>query len=104
MHDAAAAMNEPLPPSHHRRPQPGDLAEGDINLSPLRRAWETEHIGARTRALLDADSALFLHQSLSTPCFDALRSCGGIWLEDVEGRRFMDFHGNNVHQVGYGHP
>src|SRR5439155_26733562 len=26
------------------------------------------------------------------------------WLTDVEGRRIMDFHGNNVHQVGYGHP
>src|SRR5690606_26977280 len=26
------------------------------------------------------------------------------WLEDVTGHRFMDFHGNNVHHVGYGHP
>ena len=46
----------------------------------------------------------FLHQSLSTPCFNALAACDGIWLEDVEGRRIMDFHGNNVHQVGYRHP
>jgi (R)-1-hydroxy-2-aminoethylphosphonate ammonia-lyase len=95
------AMNVPLPPPQ----QPRDLvAEGDVNLSPLRRAWEAEHIGSKTRALLDADSEHFLHQSLSTPCLDALKSCAGIWLEDVEGRRFMDFHGNNVHQVGYGHP
>ena len=97
-------MNEPLPPSQHRRAQSGDLAEGDINLSPLRRAWQAEHVGGKTRALLDADSEVFLHQSLSTPCLDALESCEGIWLEDVEGRRFMDFHGNSVHQVGYGHP
>ena len=90
-------MNEPLPRS--------DLAiEGDINLSPLRRAWESRHVSAATRARLDADSEYFLHQSLSTPCFNALKSCDGIWLEDVEGRRVMDFHGNNVHQVGYGHP
>ena len=47
---------------------------------------------------------VFLHQSLSTPCFNALASCDGIWLTDVEGRRVMDFHGNNVHQVGYRHP
>src|SRR5207244_3383791 len=26
------------------------------------------------------------------------------WLEDLDGRRIMDFHGNSVHQVGYGHP
>ena len=59
---------------------------------------------ARTRALLDADAEVFLRQSLSTPCFNALASCEGIWLTDVEGRRVMDFHGNNVHQVGYRHP
>ena len=57
-----------------------------------------------TRALLDADADVFLHQSLSTPCFNALASCDGIWLTDVEGRRVMDFHGNNVHQVGYRPP
>jgi 4-aminobutyrate aminotransferase len=87
-----------------RTPERNLASEGDVNLSPLRRAWESKHVGAATRALLDADSEHFLHQSLSTPCFNALKSCDGIWLEDVEGRRIMDFHGNNVHQVGYRHP
>ena len=79
-------------------------AEGDVNLSPLRRAWEAEQLHERTRSLLAADAEHFLHQSLSTPCLNALASCEGIWLTDVEGRRIMDFHGNSVHQVGYGHP
>jgi 4-aminobutyrate aminotransferase len=79
-------------------------SEGDVNLSPRRKSWEAEHIGPRTRALLDEDAKHFLHQSLSTPCMNALRASSGIWLEDVEGRRIMDFHGNSVHQVGYGHP
>ncbi|MCC6195034.1 MAG: aspartate aminotransferase family protein [Burkholderiales bacterium] len=84
---------------------PGDLAaEGDVNLSPLRRAWEREHVHGAARALLDRDAAAYLHQSLSTPCFDALAEAEGIWLTDVDGRRFMDFHGNNVHQIGYRHP
>jgi len=87
-----------------RTPERNLASEGDVNLSPLRHAWESKHVGAATRALLDADSEYFLHQSLSTPCFNALKSCDGIWLEDVEGRRIMDFHGNNVHQVGYRHP
>ena len=90
-------MNRPLPPA-------GIAAEGDVNLSPLRRAFETRHVHAATRRLLDADAEAFLHQSLSTPCFDALTACEGIWLTDVEGRRVMDFHGNSVHQVGYRHP
>jgi len=83
----------------------GDLAaEGDVNLSPLRRRWQDEHLSAATRALLAEDAKYFLHQSLSTPCLDALASASGIWLTDVEGRRYMDFHGNSVHQVGHGHP
>src|SRR4029453_8103378 len=90
-------MNKPLPPA--------DLAaEGDVNLSPLRQAFENAYVHDETRALLDADAEVFLHQSLSTPCFNALASCEGIWLTDVEGRRIMDFHGNSVHQVGYRHP
>jgi (R)-1-hydroxy-2-aminoethylphosphonate ammonia-lyase len=91
------AMNKPRPPV--------DLAaEGDTNLSPLRSAFQSAHVHDETRALLDADADVFLHQSLSTPCFNALASCDGIWLTDVEGRRIMDFHGNSVHQVGYRHP
>ena len=81
-----------------------DFSEGDVNLSPRRHAWEKANVGPKTRALLDRDAAAFLHQSLSTPCLDALVEAEGIWLTDAEGRRYMDFHGNNVHQVGYRHP
>ena len=28
----------------------------------------------------------------------------GFWLEDADGRRYLDFHGNSAHHVGYGHP
>jgi 4-aminobutyrate aminotransferase len=96
----AVATSQALP---QQSPIDG-AAEGDVNLSPARRAFESEHVRGRTRALLDADADVFLHQSLSTPCLDALVSCDGIWLTDVEGRRIMDFHGNSVHQVGYRHP
>lgn len=78
--------------------------EGDVNLSPRRAEWQARHIGAATRQLLEADARHFLHQSLSTPCLDALAEADGIYLTDVEGRRFIDFHGNNVHQVGYRNP
>jgi 4-aminobutyrate aminotransferase len=92
-----------------RAPTPTPLlaepaAEGDVNTTPARREFEAQHVHAATRALLDADAEVFLHQSLSTPCFNALASCEGIWLTDVEGRRVMDFHGNSVHQIGYRHP
>ncbi len=79
-------------------------SEGDINLSPIRRQWSAEHIGGKTRAILAEDERVFLHQSLSTPCLNAIEGCEGSYLIDVEGRKILDFHGNSVHQVGFGHP
>jgi len=81
-----------------------DRTEGDINSTPRRKEWMEKHLDAATRSLLDEDEKWFLRQSLSTPCLNALRAAGGIHIEDLQGRRYMDFHGNNVHQVGFGHP
>src|SRR5512147_326712 len=83
------------------RPLP---SESDVNHTPSRTAWQREHLDGPTRSLLARDSAAFLHQSVSTPCLAALRRAEGIWIEDTAGRRYMDFHGNNVHHLGYGHP
>jgi 4-aminobutyrate aminotransferase len=76
-------------------------SEGDINISRRRTAWQEEHLDAETRALLEEDARYFLKQSLSTPCLNVMRACEGIYIEDLQGRRYMDFHGNNVHQVGF---
>jgi 4-aminobutyrate aminotransferase len=81
-----------------------NLLEGDSNLSPRRREWAARNVDAAGQALLDEDARYFLQQSLSTPCLTGLRKAEGIWLEDTAGRRYMDFHGNNVHHIGYGHP
>ncbi len=79
-------------------------SEGDLNLSPARSEWAATHLHEDTEALLAEDARYFLHQSLSTPCLNALDGCDGSYLHDVEGRKILDFHGNSVHQVGYGHP
>jgi 4-aminobutyrate aminotransferase len=79
-------------------------SEGDINISPLRAQWSREQIDEETRALLDEDAKYFIHQSLSTPCLNVLDRCKGSVLIDRQGRELLDFHGNNVHQVGFGHP
>ncbi|RMF87474.1 MAG: aminotransferase class III-fold pyridoxal phosphate-dependent enzyme, partial [Nitrospinota bacterium] len=82
----------------------GYRSEGDINISPRRTAWAQANIDAETRQWLEEDARYFLHQSLSTPCLDVLTRCEGIYIEDLQGRRIMDFHGNNVHQVGFSNP
>ena len=81
-----------------------DHSEGDVNLSARRQAWQASHLDASTRQLLEEDQRWFLHQSMSTPCLNAVTGADGAWLTDVGGRRILDFHGNSVHQIGYGHP
>lgn len=83
---------------------PGLLSEGESNLSPRRSAWLGQHVSTESRGWLDADADVFLHQSLSTPCLDVLKRAEGAGIENLDGRRILDFHGNSVHQVGFGHP
>lgn len=77
--------------------------EGDGNSTPERQRWRSS-LGAQTRALLDEDERYFIRQSLSTPCLDVAERAAGALIVDAEGREILDFHGNSVHQVGYGHP
>ena len=82
-------------------PPPG---ESEINASPQRAAWQVHHLDEAGRQLLAEDARYFLHQSVSTPCLAAIRRAEGCWIEDSAGRRYLDFHGNSVHHIGYGHP
>ena len=79
-------------------------SEGEANVSARRRAWAARSLDAAAQAAVAEDARYFLHQSVSSPCLTAIRRAEGIWIEDVQGRRYMDFHGNNVHHIGYGHP
>jgi 4-aminobutyrate aminotransferase len=78
--------------------------ESEVNLSPRRQVWQDAHLDEPTRQYLAEDARYFLHQSVSTPCLSAIRRAEGLWIEDTAGRRYMDFHGNNAHHIGYGHP
>src|SRR5262245_16508745 len=78
-------------------------SEGDLNSSPHRSAW-IANLDAETRHWLEEDSKYFLHQSLSTPCLDVLKRAEGAGFTTLRWHELLDFHGNNVHQVGFGHP
>ncbi|EGQ8526175.1 TPA: aspartate aminotransferase family protein [Vibrio parahaemolyticus] len=90
-------MTQNIKPIHFR-------SEGDVNTTPARQAWNASMDDERTQALLKRDSEVFLHQAMSTPCLDNLEAAEGIYIQDATGKKYMDFHGNNVHQLGYGHP
>ena len=78
--------------------------EGESNTSAARARWAAAEADPAARRLLERDAAAFLHQSLSSPCVATIAKAEGIWIEDLAGRRYMDFHGNSVHHIGYGHP
>lgn len=78
--------------------------EGDINLGTQRLNWQQKNLDAHAQSMLEEDARYFLHQAMSTPCLAPLESAEGIYLQDTQGRKYMDFHGNNVHQIGFGHP
>jgi 4-aminobutyrate aminotransferase len=59
---------------------------------------------AEARRLVDEDARYFLRQAGSTPCLSAVGRAEGSWIEEVGGRRYLDFHGNNVHHIGHAHP
>lgn len=78
--------------------------EGESNRSEARQQWQAKQNSTAMQNLLRRDEQVFLHQSLSSPCLTAIVKAEGIWIEDANGRRFMDFHGNSAHHIGYAHP
>jgi 4-aminobutyrate aminotransferase len=89
-------MDRPAPSAAHN--------EGESNTSAARARWRARNDDPATRALVERDAGVFLHQSLSSPVLSGIAKAEGIWIEDTGGRRYMDFHGNSVHHIGYGHP
>jgi len=79
-------------------------SEGEFNNSCRRKDWANKTHDEKTRRLLNDDAKYFLHQSISTPCLSAISKAEGAYIEDLQGNRYLDFHGNNVHHIGYGHP
>ncbi len=79
-------------------------SEGDINITPARKKWTENNIDPESKKLLDEDASCFLHQTLSTPCLNVIESCAGSTITLATGQTLLDFHGNYIHNLGFGHP
>lgn len=77
------------------------ITEGDQNLSVEREHWQSASPANQT---LQRDTELYYHQVLSTPCLDQIVRADGPYIYTASERRLLDFHGNSVHQLGFGHP
>jgi 4-aminobutyrate aminotransferase len=84
-----------------RRPE---VEQGDINTSPAREEYWERNLAGEARMWFEQDARYFLHQSLSSPVLNVITKAKGAWIEDLDGRRYLDMHGNGVHNAGFNHP
>ncbi len=78
--------------------------QGDINKSKYRDDYIKDNIKGKALEIYKRDEQIFLHQSLSTPVLQVIDYCEGAYLYDHDGRKYLDMHGNGVHNSGFNNP
>ena len=77
--------------------------QGDNNASAYRQAY-TDSLDDNTRYWINEDAHYFLHQALSTPVMNVLSKTEGAYITDLTGKKYLDLHGNGVHNAGFSNP
>ena len=77
--------------------------QGDNNATEKRKDY-VENLDDKTRHWIDEDAKYFLHQALSTPVMNVLSKTDGAYITDLNGKRYLDLHGNGVHNAGFSNP
>ncbi|UCF94457.1 MAG: aspartate aminotransferase family protein [Desulfobacterales bacterium] len=78
--------------------------QGDVNTTPNRQKYWERNLAGQARHWFEKDNQYFLHQSLSTPVINVLAKAHGIYIEDLNGRKYIDMHGNGIHNAGFNNP
>ena len=81
-----------------------EAEQGDVNTTQARQAYWERNLSGESRRWFEEDRRYFLHQSLSTPVLNVIARAEGPWIEDLSGKRYLDMHGNGVHNAGFNHP
>lgn len=78
--------------------------QGDVNTSQNRKKYWEQNLSKKAKSICSRDNKYFLHQNLSTPVMNVLSKAQGIYIEDIDGKKYMDMHGNGVHNAGFSNP
>jgi 4-aminobutyrate aminotransferase len=81
-----------------------EAEQGDVNTTAARKRYWERNLSGEAMVWFEEDKRYFLHQSLSTPVLNVIAKAEGAWLEDINGKRYLDMHGNGVHNAGFNHP
>lgn len=77
--------------------------QGGDNASENRKKYKSQ-LDVEAKKWLDRDSESFLHQALSTPVMNVLTKTEGAYITDMAGKKYLDLHGNGVHNAGFSNP
>ncbi|WP_421919290.1 (R)-1-hydroxy-2-aminoethylphosphonate ammonia-lyase [Marinifilum sp.] len=75
--------------------------QSEPNNSKERLNYKQSLTDKETLKWLEADEKYFLHQELSTPVMNMLSKAIGASIYDLTGKKYLDMHGNGVHNVGF---
>ncbi len=75
----------------------------DVNTSALRQEFHNG-LDAETKRWIAEDADVFIHQALSTPVMNVLSRTEGAYIYDLNGKKYLDLHGNGVHNAGFSNP
>ncbi len=78
--------------------------QGDVNTTENRSKYWERNLSNKAKKWFDEDTKYFLHQSLSSPVLNVLSRARGVYLEDLDGKKYIDMHGNGVHNAGFNNP
>lgn len=78
--------------------------QGDVNTTRNRQKYWERNLSETAGSICARDNKYFLHQNLSTPVMNVLSKAHGIYIEDIDGNKYMDMHGNGVHNAGFNNP
>jgi len=78
--------------------------QGDVNTTPNREKYWARNLEGEARTIFEDDKTYFMQQALSTPVLNVLSGAQGAHIIDMQGRSYLDMHGNGVHNAGFNNP
>ena len=90
--------------TENQRTKRMDREQGDVNTGPNRKKYWARNIEGAALDILEDDRTYFMQQALSTPVLNVLSGARGAHVIDVQGRSYLDMHGNGVHNAGFNNP
>ncbi len=68
--------------------KPIEREQGDVNTTKNRRKYWERNLLGESKKWFEAEKKYFLHQSLSTPVLNVLAKADGIYIEDLNGKKY----------------